>query len=92
MVPHPTSSIPFWRRLNRLRNQQRSDNIGKIEKDRFLISNDSEKANSFADRMETVFGEDPNPRYNTEHKEKIVKFIANSELEKFYCSSEKVIT
>ena len=32
--------------------------------------------------METVFGEDSNPRFNAEHKEKIVKFIANLELEK----------
>ena len=51
--------------------------FGEIEKNGRLISKYSEIANAFADRMETIFGDDPNSGFNPLYvlKEKIDKFI-----------------
>ena len=61
------SSVPFWRRINRLRNKNPTKNIANIEENGMKYTTDHAKAQVLADRLENVFNEDPNNNFDSEH-------------------------
>ena len=68
MGPHPLSTVPFWKRINRLRGKNQSPNIGSLKIDGLTITCNSEKAKVFADRLENVFKNDNNAWFDQTHK------------------------
>ena len=65
MGPSPLSTIPFWRRINRLRNNSHSKNIASLLISDQLISEDVDKANAFADRLEKIFSNENDERFDS---------------------------
>lgn len=89
--PHPLSSIPFWRRINRLRANKRHSKIDTLIIDGITYETPENKANIFATSLENKFKMDLNPRYNNELKTNIEEFFKNGEGENSLSSKEKKI-
>ena len=51
MGPNHLSSVPFWRRINRLRNKNPIKNIANIEENGMKFTNDHAKAQILADLL-----------------------------------------
>ena len=62
--PHPLSSVPFWRRINRLRSNKRHNKTESILIDGIEYESDEDKANLFATSLEEKFKMTNNPQYN----------------------------
>ena len=84
-------SIPFWKRINNLRNKKSRHSIGTIEYDGKEITSDLDKANVFADRLEKVFSNENNPRFDDRAKQKIDDYFDSKLFEKEYKGDEKNI-
>ena len=62
--PHPLSTIPFWRRINRLRSGSQAKNVSDLIVNGIKITSDKQKANVLADRLENVFSNDNNENFD----------------------------
>ena len=91
MGPSPLSSVPFWRRLNRLRGNKRSTNIATLEENGIKYTKDSEKAEILADRLEKIFGDDDNNEFDKTHFDSINNSINRGEFSNLYTEREKKI-
>ena len=87
--PHPLSSVPFWKRINRLRSNKRQKKIESIVLNEILYENDVDKANIFADNLEKKFKNETNEFYNENHKNDIESFIASGGAENSFEKHEK---
>ena len=58
MGPSRLSSVPFWRRINRLRGKQRSNNVANLEENGINYTKDFEKTEILSDRLEKIFVND----------------------------------
>jgi hypothetical protein len=77
--PHPLPSVPFWKRINRLREAKRAKRIATV-----LVDNECmEKATLFADSLEKKFKLYANPLFNDEKKRQIDEFLKNILEDKF---------
>jgi len=59
----PLSTIPFWKRINRLRESKRRNSSGALLVDGKLVETSEKKANVFADSLEKKFSNDENPQF-----------------------------
>ena len=55
MGPRPLSSVPFWKRINRLRKNSKNKNVGTLEVNGTKLTSDADKANAMADKLEQTF-------------------------------------
>ena len=78
--PRPTSSAPFWQRINRFRNKPESNTIATIVHNNTSCSNDMDKAQAFADHLSKVFSTDPLNNFDDNHKATIERFVKETEL------------
>jgi hypothetical protein len=89
--PHPLSSIPFWKRIDRYRNKKRSNSIGTIVVEDKELKLNNDKANAFAENLSKTFSEDLNVNYNQSHKQKVEKFFTDSKMDKMYSNEQKLL-
>jgi hypothetical protein len=80
----PLSTIPFWKRINRIRNQKKSNSIADLVVNGELLDNDQKKADAFADRLENIFSDENSQNFDASNKEKIEKFISDKIIESMY--------
>ena len=67
----PLSTIPFWKRINRLRAGKRRAKIADLTHENRTITDPREKAEIFAQELSKKFTLDENPRFDTTHKQKV---------------------
>ena len=89
MGPNPLSSIPFWKRINRLRNKNSSKDIAYLEENGIKYITDHDKAQVLANRLENVFNDDKNNNFDQEHLEHVNKAVDNDEISKLYTEPQK---
>jgi hypothetical protein len=89
MGPHPLSTIPFWRRINRLRNKNQQQNVSTLIVEGLEIKTNESKAKVLADRLEEVFSDDKNPKFKESHYNEINKKINEEKVDSFYTNEEK---
>jgi hypothetical protein len=87
--PHPLSSVPFWRRVNRLRENKRKKNIGALLINNKVVTDDKEKAEAFAAELEKKFTLDSNENFNDQTKILIENFIETGSLASSYSHTAK---
>lgn len=73
--PHPLSSVPFWKRINRLRSNKRQKPIETLIINGVRYDEDIDKSNVFSENLEKKFKSENNPRYNANLKENIENFF-----------------
>ena len=61
--PSPLSTIPFWKRINRLRDAKRKRVIATIVHNNQILESNVDKANLFADNLESKFTTANNPKF-----------------------------
>ena len=89
--PHPLSSIPFWKRINRLRENKRQKNMGNFIEIGQMITESEGKANMFAKDLEKKFKSENNPNFNQEHKSNVEDFIRNGGIETNFTPTQKTV-
>ena len=89
--PHPLSSVPFWKRINRLRSNKRQKKIETLILNGKSYESDTEKADVFAESLEKKFKDDNNSRFNENMKQDIESFIASGGCENSYLPNEKKV-
>jgi hypothetical protein len=92
MGPHPLSTIPFWRRINRLRNKTQQQNVGDLMIDGLKITTNSGKAKVLADRLEGVFSSDIDPKDDRSNFQDINQKMNDGGIENLYDNNEKNTT
>jgi exonuclease III len=78
--PRPTTTTPFWQRINRFRNKPESNSIATLIYNNMKCSEDDDKCNAFADHLQKTFSTDPDNNFNNEQKLEIDQFIQNTPL------------
>ena len=91
MGPSPLSSIPFWRKINRLRGNKRSNNVANLIENGINYTIDSEKAGILADRLEKIFGNDDIDDFDKDHFDQINNSVDLNDISKLYNEKEKKI-
>ena len=87
---NPLSTIPFWRRINRLRQNKRSSNVASLKMGEITILSDAEKANLFANRLENTFKNTGDPAFDNHLKNKISEYIKCKKIDSKYTQEEKI--
>jgi hypothetical protein len=85
----PLSTIPFWKRINRLRESKRASKAGALLVNGKVIDSSKEKANVFADNLEKKFSHDENSHFKEEKKLEIEQFLTKENFESLYSASQK---
>jgi exonuclease III len=85
----PLSSVPFWKRINRLRECKRRKKIESLLLDGIEINSDKDKAKIFAETLEKKFSDTGDPNFDENHKRKIDDFINSGEFESNYSREQK---
>jgi hypothetical protein len=88
--PNPLSSVPFWKRINRLRASKRTKNVNFIRVNDELTNDGKIVANAFGDELEKKFSLDENHNYDNETKENIKKFFDENTIENSFSRHQKV--
>ena len=83
-------TIPFWKRINNLRKQKTKKGMATLINEGKRIECDFEKAELFGNRLEQIFSEDNNPRYDNNHRDKVNKYLNLKKYEEEYTQNEKV--
>ena len=89
--PHPLSSIPFWKRVNRLRSNKRQSRIETLIINDITYESASNKANIFAKNLEDKFRLESNVLYNSDKKIEIESFFDSGDFDKKYNKYEKKV-
>ena len=92
MGPHPLSTIPFWRRINRLRNKTQQQNVGDLMVDGLKVSTNSGKTKVLADQLEGVFSSNIDPKYDKNNFQDINRKLSAGGIENLYDNNEKTTT
>ena len=66
---HPTSSAPFWRKINYHKNKTNS--IKSLLYNNSLYHSDGEKANLFAELLQKTFSEEDNNKFDSKFKKSV---------------------
>jgi hypothetical protein len=85
----PLSTIPFWKRINRLRESKRKSSSGALLVDGKVVDSSEEKANVFADSLEKKFSNDENSHFKEGKKIEIEEFLMKENFESLYSTSQK---
>jgi len=86
----PLSSIPFWKRINRLREAKRRAKKSSLTVDGKIISDSKEQANIFAVNLEKKFSHEDNRHFCENNKNKVEEFLRN-EFETHFTHSQKTV-
>ena len=86
----PMSSAPFWKRINRLRENKRRKSINSMYINNLNVTDKKTIADAFADNLETKFRSDDNERYHNEHKVNIENYLENN-FESSYTQAQKSV-
>ncbi len=78
--PRPTTTTPFWQRINHLRNKPESNTLATIIYNNMKCSKDDDKCNAFADHLQKIFSTDPDNNFNNAHNLEIDQFMQNATL------------
>lgn len=81
---HPLSTIPFWKRINRLRESKRKKKIASLVHNGTYITENSLKAELFAEKLEKKFKLDENDAFNNTHRTNVDSFIMTGQLEQHF--------
>ena len=87
----PLSSVPFWKRINRLRANKRRKKLNSIQIDGQIITDGVKIADLFASDLEAKFKLDKNDRFDNIHRVNIEHFINNGGIENAYSDEEKSV-
>jgi hypothetical protein len=82
MGKNPTSTIPFWKKIGRMRNKKRSSAITKLIYNGREATSSEEKANVFAEKLIEVFSESTTNSFNNDHKNRILYELAQEKARK----------
>ena len=86
---NPLLSIPFWKRINRLRAGKRRSNISEISHNGIKINDPLEKANLFATELKKKFTLDDNPNFDSNHKKNFEEGLANEQWKNKFSQTQK---
>jgi exonuclease III len=75
--PNPTSSKPFWQRINKFRNKPESNEICHITENGITYKTDQQKADVFANHLGSIFSNTNDPRFNDHFKQQIEEEVSN---------------
>lgn len=89
---NPVSSIPFWKRINKLRNKPESKAIPTLISNNKIYDSATEKANLFAENLASTLNEQHNSTnsFNQKHKLKIDQFVINNEFSNQNLNESKI--
>ena len=87
---NPLSTIPFWKRINRLRESKRRKKIGLLVVNGQEYSTNREKADLFAENLEKKFNSETNPNFNEFNFKKVEEF-SKTPLENKFSQSERIV-
>jgi hypothetical protein len=73
----PLSSIPFWRRINRLRESKRKRGRSSLLIDGQHIQGSKEQADIFANNLEKKFSDENSEHFDGQNKAKVEGFMEN---------------
>ena len=88
---NPLSSVPFWKRINRLRENKRRSRIASLCIRGNTVDSDVGIANLFAENLEEKFKKDSNPNFNTEHEKNVEEFVNSENFESSFTQAQKII-
>lgn len=76
---NPVTTVPFWNRINLVRNGRKSNGIGHLSVNGVTITDDKTKVELFSDKLSKTFNHDPNDsfKFNDAHKAKVENNILN---------------
>ena len=77
--PNPLSSVPFWRRINRLRSNKRRMGIAELVIDGKRVTDPVQKANAFAENLAEKFSMEENNNFNKELRKNVDDLIASNQ-------------
>jgi hypothetical protein len=89
MGPHPLSTIPFWRRINRLHSQPQQKNVADLNVEGVTITTNEGKAKVLADRLENIFTNDENDKFSKDKFDEVENKLANEGVDSFYAQTER---
>jgi hypothetical protein len=87
--PHPLSTTPFWRRINRIRGKGKGRNIGTLKVNGLEVTENGLKAQAFATRLKEVFSNDDSSQFNRATFTRVTNYANNKEYEREYSEEEK---
>jgi hypothetical protein len=73
----PLSSIPFWKRINRLRESKRKARRSALIIDGQHVHESKDQANLFAQNLEKKFSDERNEYFDERNKKKVEDFMTN---------------
>ena len=68
---NPTSTKPFWKRINRFRRNPEANNVPTLREDGNIYRTDVQKANKFAEKLGLTFTDTPSPQFKQKHTSKV---------------------
>ena len=89
MSPHPLSSIPVWKRINRLRKNSTPKNIGILEVNGTQLSNDVDKANTMAEWLKQIFKNENIAEFYNDPYSTTYKIIEKAGIDSLYPENSK---
>ena len=89
--PHPLSTIPFWRRINRLRSNKRKTRVESLIINNVKYETPAEIANLFAENLKEKFSHEENARYDKTWKEEVENFFRSGTCESAFGRGEKLV-
>jgi exonuclease III len=87
--PHPLSTAPFWKRINRLRGTKKRKNIESLINEGIEIKDSKMITKIFADRLEGVFHNETNSNFNEIKRKEVEDFVNHEKYNSQYMDSEK---
>jgi hypothetical protein len=75
--PNPTSSKPFWRRINQFRSKPVTNNIATIVENGVSYTSDQQKADIFATHLASIFSDSNEPHFKHLFKQDVEEEVAN---------------
>jgi hypothetical protein len=82
MGKNPISTIPFCKKIGRMRNKKRSSAITKLIYNGREATTSEEKPNVFAEKLVEVFSESSTNSFNIDHKNRILYELAQEKARK----------
>jgi len=82
--PRPLSTVPMWRKITRLRNQRRSQEIPTLIVNNIEHETNQAKAEIFEEKMRNTWNDTSDNQFDNETKKKIDDEIESKKFEKTY--------
>ena len=83
------STIPFWKRINRLRDSKRKNKSGALLVDGKVVESSKDRANVFPDSLEKKFQNEKNFHFKEEKKIEIEEFLSQENFKSLFTVAQK---